>query len=136
MTNGFSAFTLYICATANILSLSFDLMSERSSGNFYMFLAIKFFIRTDSRRSQTIRIDAQARGHPLFPILDYTARASIKQDQQLANMEQRLAGFETDIKKMQQMQKELNDLMKQHLKKTYKLTNEGFDVSSLTHIIL
>ena len=109
-------------------------MSERSSGNFYMFLAIKFFIRTDSR---ILGLMLRQEGiHALFPILDYTARASIKQDQQLANMEQRLAGFETDIKKMQQMQKELNDLMKQHLKKTNKLTNEGFDVSSLTHIIL
>ena len=85
------------------------IMSESGGEQYSCISLISYYI--ESR----IQLSTQAKNHPLFPLLDGIIRKQIQQ--------------EHSINAIAQMQKELLTLMKKHCKESYKLSDDGFDVS-------
>jgi hypothetical protein len=71
----------------------------------------------------------QTRSHPLWPVLDYIAKTTYHNQQQIDAIKVKL---DKETSKIAQMQQELADLVKQYGKNAYKLSDEGFDVQLRT----
>ena len=63
--------------------------------------------------SGRIEISQQARGHPLFPALDYIIRNVYSNQKKLESIDVKLSRVERACSELQETQKELNQLIKQ-----------------------
>ena len=76
-----------------------------------------------------MQLNEGATYHPFFPMLDHILRMSMQQEQHLAAMSGKVSALEREINKSTEVQKELQDLIKETSIKQYKLRDDGFDVS-------
>ena len=62
-----------------------------------------------------------AKGHPLYPMIDYIARTVYKHETQISTIEE-------DIKAIKNLQDELKQLINDTLKQSFSLKENGYEV--------
>ena len=73
------------------------------------------------KMSRQIELSSQAKGHPLFPLLNYLVKSSHHQQKQLETTQNRIAKLENDISKVSEVQKELMQLIRDFGETSYNI---------------
>lgn len=79
--------------------------------------------------SQRITVSQQARGHPLFPTLDFLVRSAHSVQRQLDGISKRVASLESRCSSLVDTQKELEKLVKEFGESTFDIENTVYQVS-------
>lgn len=85
----------------------------------------------ETNRAPRIELTPQARGHPLFPVIDFIARSVYEQR---GSLDSRLSKLERDVSSLISVQTELQKLVKEFGEGTYNIEKTHYQVTIFSGI--
>ena len=109
----------YMCIYSRMLSLT----------SLFIWMWLSDVQSQVARERPYIEMTPQAKGHPLFPMLDFIACGIHSQNQRLSAMEVKISKLDSECQAVRRVQEELYQLMQQTSKKSFNLKEEGYEVT-------